>query len=146
LMMECRCTSSLPQACVHTFSSYWYTYLPCIRTERQLDKMMEGIDRSPKGEPSTKKKVRRSRSPVTREHKNEGGGRSSSRNRSPGYYAKREREGKYDGKRKEEYGEKEREKEREGDRARYEVATKEDVSGLVKIPLLKASSYCLDPS
>lgn len=77
----------------------------------------------------------RSVSPERREYDAKGGGRSSSRQRSPTYYVRhgdRPRDNGYsDRKQKrrggdEGYGEREREKEREAERSRYEGSARRD--------------------
>lgn len=117
-------------------------------------------------------KRRRSRSPETREYRHDGGGRSSSRNRSPGYRASTSRrddrggargsgsgsgKGNGSGRRdsgygdrrpgKGEYSEKDREKERGEDRKRYDAAVKKEAGVEVRLSqsLWRCATY-LRPS
>ncbi|RSH91844.1 hypothetical protein EHS25_009214 [Saitozyma podzolica] len=107
--------------------------------------------RSPERSPPAKRQRGRSASPEQREYMANGGGRSSSRNRSPGYYRSGRDEG-YSGRsrrdeveprrresgrerereRDEGYGQREREKERDVDRKRYEEGAVEKVAEAAK--------------
>jgi hypothetical protein len=87
--------------------------------------------RSAELSPPMKRRRGRSASPEQRENTGNGGGRSSSRNRSPGYYrqsrdngyadrSKRDDEGGSRRRRDEGYSERERERERDLERKRYD--------------------------